>query len=236
MADGNHDPHPVNILAISDVQVAFIYSPTVAERFKTADLVVSCGDLPYYYLEYVISMLDKPLYYVNGNHQNQAEYSESSVRYSPWGAIPLHRRHLRWENKLLLTGIDGSLQYNYGPYQYTQGEMWAMTLLLVPGLLINKLRFGRYLDVFVTHAPPWKIHDKDDRPHRGIKAFRWFDSVFRPTYHLHGHIHVYRGDTITETLFGQTRVVNAYGYKELAFERPGEVAAPGRAPRAAAKE
>lgn len=210
----------MNILALGDKEVSFIYSPVVAERFKHIDLIISCGDLPYFYLEYVISMLNQPMYYVYGNHQNRVEFSEADTRYHPWGATQLHRRAVRGPGGLLMAGIDGSLQYNYGPYQYTQGEMWAMVLLLTPALLANKIRFGRYLDVFVTHAPPWKIHDMDDRPHTGIKAFRWLDQVFQPAYHLHGHIHVYRGDTVTETKLGNTQIINSYGYKELTIGLP----------------
>jgi len=88
-------------------------------------------------------------------------------------------------------------------------------LSLVPKLLLNRLRYGRYLDIFVSHAPPWGIHDRPDLPHQGIKAFRWFLKTFRPAYHFHGHVHVYRPDAITETRFHQTLVVNTYGYREM---------------------
>ena len=60
----------------------------------------------------------------------------------------------------------------------------------------------------------------EDLPHHGIKAFRWLIKVFKPTYHLHGHIHVYRNDISTITEFGETQVVNCYGYRELNFDLP----------------
>ena len=88
----------------------------------------------------------------------------------------------------------------------------------MPALLFNRIRHGRYLDVFVTHAPPWGIHDKSDRAHRGIKAFRWLLNAFQPRYHFHGHIHVYRPDTITETVFHNTRVLNTYGSLETELD------------------
>ncbi len=211
----------MKILAISDVEQSLIYSPLVVERYQDAKFVISCGDLPYYYLEYIISMLNVPLYYVHGNHQNTVEYSTGDDHAHPWGAISLHRRVRRGPGGVLLAGISGCLQYNFGPYQYSQTEMWYMVFGLVPALLLNKLRFGRYLDIFVTHAPAWNIHDMEDRPHHGIKAFRWLDQVFQPAYHLHGHIHVYRQDAITETSLGATRVVNAYGHKIIRFPAQG---------------
>ena len=52
----------MKILSISDVVIPFIYSAQVRSLFADVDLVVSCGDLPYTYLEYIISMLDIPLF------------------------------------------------------------------------------------------------------------------------------------------------------------------------------
>jgi Icc-related predicted phosphoesterase len=203
----------MKLLTLSDVEISFIYSPMIRERFKSIDLIISCGDLPYYYLEYIISTLNKPLYYVIGNHSNTVEETVAGPRSSPWGAINLNHSAHNY-NGLLLAGIEGSLRYNLGKGQYTQGEMWAWVLSLAPALLINKLRYGRYLDVFVTHAPPAGIHDMDDLPHRGIRAFRWLIHVFKPRYHFHGHIHVYRPDSVTETLLGTTRIINTYGFRE----------------------
>jgi Icc-related predicted phosphoesterase len=205
----------MKILAVSDIELGFIYNLQLAQRFKDVDMLISCGDLPYYYLEFMISMLDRPLYYVRGNHANKIEITTGGVRKSPWGAVNMHRRVMHTEEGLLLAGIEGCNRYNKGEHQYTQSEMWQMVLSMTPALLYNRIRYGRYLDIFISHAPPWGIHDKDDPPHHGIKAFRWLIRVFKPQYHLHGHIHVYQNNAITQTQFGATTVVNCYGYREL---------------------
>jgi uncharacterized protein len=207
----------MKILAVSDQEIPIIYSPSITERFKDIDLVIGCGDLPFYYLEYIISALNKPLYYVHGNHVSKLEIGENQQRAYPWGAINLQAHPQRDPSGLLLAGIEGSVNYNNGPYQYTQSEMWLMVYRMIPALLFNRLRYGRYLDIFVTHAPPWKIHDADDRPHTGIQAFRWFDHVFKPKYHLHGHIHILRQYHKAESLFEQTRILNACGYCTFDF-------------------
>jgi Icc-related predicted phosphoesterase len=98
---------------------------------------------------------------------------------------------------------------------YSQAEMWMHVFSLLPGLLLNRLRYGRYLDVFVTHAPPWGIHDAQDLPHQGIKAFLWLDRVFQPVYHLHGHTHLHHQTGRQETHLGKTRILNVYGYQQL---------------------
>jgi Icc-related predicted phosphoesterase len=210
----------MNILSVSDVVLNNIYSTQIKNRFSHVDLVISCGDLPYYYLEYIISTLNKPLYYVRGNHAHKVEHGISEKRTGPWGGIDVHRKCVRDpQSGLLIAGIEGSIRYNRKPsYQYTQFEMWVMVFKLVPRLVFNKLRWGRYLDIFISHAPPWQIQDRDDLPHQGVKAFRWLLKVFKPAAHLHGHIHIYDYITPRETQYQDTKVINTYGYREMKFE------------------
>ncbi len=210
----------MKLLALSDVELNFIYNPTVVARFHDCDLVIGCGDLPFYYLEYVVSMLNRRTYYVHGNHAYPTESTESGDKTGPWGAVNVHRRTVRDESGLLIAGIEGSVRYNEGPYQYTQSEMWEKVYRMAPWLLLNRIRYGRYLDVFISHAPPWQIHDDIDLPHHGIKAFRWLIEMFKPQVHLHGHIHVYRPGVVMETRYLATRVINAYGYRVIELNVP----------------
>ena len=55
-------PTGVRVLAISDEVEQLIYSDRIKERFAHVDLVLSCGDLPTYYLEFIVSSLNVPLY------------------------------------------------------------------------------------------------------------------------------------------------------------------------------
>ena len=203
----------VKILSLSDKQVDSVYSSRIKTRFADVDLILGCGDLAYYYLEYAVSMLNVPLYYVRGNHSNLVEHTSTGPKTHPHGGIDLHRKVVL-EQGLILAGVEGSLRYRQGPFQYTQTEMWSHVLRIVPSLIKNRARCGRYLDIFISHAPPWGIHDQPDLPHQGIKAFRWLLETFRPRYHFHGHIHVYRNDTQTVTNYQSTTVVNTYRFAE----------------------
>ncbi|MBI9048028.1 MAG: metallophosphoesterase family protein [Anaerolineaceae bacterium] len=202
----------MKILAVSDVELETIYSKQLTTRFKDIDAVISCGDLPFYYLEFIISSLSVPLYYVRGNH-HQKKLRSSHGDVERICGVDLHNKVYRDFNNKLFAGVEGSLRYNRGQQQYSQVEMWWNVFSLVPKLMINRLLYGRFLDVFVTHAPAWQIHDKKDLPHQGIKAFVWLDKVFKPRYHLHGHIHVYSQYTQTLTELGDTKILNTYGYK-----------------------
>jgi Icc-related predicted phosphoesterase len=203
----------VRILAISDEVDDRLYSPSVTRRYGPVDLILSCGD-PEHYLDYVASMLNAPLLGVRGNHDARPRADDQGERRCGSGMVELHARVVD-ERCLLIGGLDGSLRYNRGPYQYTEGQMREQVARMIPRLLANKVRYGRYLDVFVTHASPRGIHDQPDRCHQGFEVFRWFLRTFRPRYHLHGHIHVYDNRTPTETRYEDTLVLNAYRCRQL---------------------
>lgn len=210
----------MKILSLSDQVVPLIYSPVARQRFPQVDLIIGCGDLPYAYLEFVLTVLDAPLFFVRGNHDVFLEHiTENLSRTHPHGGVDLHRRSYHSAG-LLLAGVEGSLRYRPGAFQYSQEDMWMHVLSLVPRLLANRAAHGRYLDIFVTHAPPAGIHDRSDVPHRGIQAFRWVMKVFRPTLYFHGHVHLYRPDEPFDTQVGPTRLINTFGYREVQFAPP----------------
>lgn len=207
-------------LVVSDKVEPVLYSGAVCERVGDIDLILSCGDLPFYYIEFLVSMLNKPCYYVFGNHGREVEYQGGAWnrKTEPQGATNLHLRTYQ-EGPLLLAGLEGSIRYNNAPrYQYTDSEMWRNVAHLVPQLIYNRLRYGRWLDVLVAHSPPKGIHDEKDRAHQGFKSFLAFMRWFRPRYLLHGHIHLYRQNTVTRTLYHDTEVVNVYPYRILDLE------------------
>ena len=205
------------ILAVSDVESQYLYRAIGGEKFKDVGFTVSCGDLPYSYLEYIVSMSNKDLYYVKGNHALKTEFTENRQITEPEGARNLHLKSLRTREGIYLAGIEGSLLYNYGPHQYSQAQMWQMVFRLVPHLFMNFMHDNRYLDIFVSHAPPWKINDQEDLPHQGIKAFRWLLEVFHPRYHLHGHTHDYLNRSGIKTRYLDTDVINVSGYRIIDF-------------------
>ena len=200
----------MKILSVSDQIDPRIYSDKLKERHSDVAFVLSCGDLPNEYLEFIISGLNQPLYFIHGNHDRFKYVEQDQSQTHPLGADNLHGKIYR-EQGLLLAGVEGCILYNRKTkYQYTQGEMWSHVLRLVPGLLFNKLKYGRFLDIFVTHAPPRGVHEGADWTHQGIKAFRWLIDNFQPAYHFHGHIHIYRPDTVIETRIGKTLVINTF--------------------------
>jgi Icc-related predicted phosphoesterase len=212
----------MRVLAVSDKVEPILYSGVVNERIGPVDMILSCGDLPFYYIEYLTSVVNRPCYYVFGNHGREIEYQGGrwDAKHAPMGAVNLHKR-TACERGLLMAGLEGSIRYNLAPrYQYTEREMQLNIMQLIPALVENKLRYGRWLDVLVAHSPPRGIHDQSDPAHIGFEVFLRFMRWFRPRYLLHGHIHLYRMNVTTVTRYEATDVINVYPYRILDLE-PG---------------
>jgi Icc-related predicted phosphoesterase len=215
----------MRFLTISDEVVPAIYSLNIKDRFPEIQTVLSCGDLPPYYLEFIVTMLGVPCFYVQGNH-DKPEISDTGEEITePRGCISLEGRTVYHEG-WLLGGLGGSLRYNNEPgAQYTERQMLMRLWLLTPRLFFNRLRYGRYIDIMLTHAPPLGIHNGPDLPHRGFRALLLLMDRFSPRYLIHGHIHrSYGFSAVTETHYKRTIVLNTAGYRLLTIEPHGSTA------------
>ena len=97
----------MRILAVSDQPMDSLYNSDVRRRMGKIDLILGCGDLPYYYLEYLLTMLDAPLCYVHGNHDPLVEYSSAGgTKSAPEGTDNIDLRCVNM-NGLLVAGLEG---------------------------------------------------------------------------------------------------------------------------------
>lgn len=199
----------VNILALSDSVDERVYSEQFHKSYADVDLVLGCGDLPIYYLEFVADALNKPVLYVRGNHDTEAELSSDGQRRRvPRGGNLIDDRIANQDN-LLFLGLGGSIRYRPGAVQqFSETQMWLRIGRLLPRLLFTRLRHGRFVDVLVAHSPPRGIGDMRDRAHTGFKAFLTFMTWLKPRYFLHGHVEPGIVGGARETQFRETRVVN----------------------------
>ena len=207
----------MKILAVSDLVVDRLYSAQFAEHFRDVEIIVGCGDLPYEYLEFLVSALNVPLLYVPGNHDPQ--YDEQNPSAHANGCDLLDKCVTRVKG-LNLAGLGGSIRYKPDPpNQYTQTGMYLRLISFLPGLLRQRILTGRVLDIMIAHSPPHGTHDDDDPAHVGFLAFRDFIRIFKPRYFLHGHTQVYKSNLLSPaTQIGTTTVINVYPYRLLEVE------------------
>lgn len=208
----------IRLLAVTDEVDTRIYSPTIGERMNDVEMVISCGDLPASYLEFLCDAINKPVYYVLGNHAEElTRGGERGALRHPEGCIDLNFNVVEDRaSGMILAGLPGCLRYsNHEPVQYTEFQMTLRILRMAPRLLWNRLRKGRALDVLVTHAPPLGLNDGADHAHRGFNAMRRFIRWFHPAHQLHGHIHRYDRTQPNVVSYEGTTITNVFPYQRL---------------------
>jgi len=204
----------VKILAVSDEVVERLYSLCNNGHFGDVELIIGCGDLPYPYLENIVTFLNVPLIYVPGNHD--PTYSPEDPKSHVEGGSNLDRKLTRLKT-FLIGGLGGCIQYRPdGTNQYTQTEAYLRAFKMIPRMLLNRVNYGRYMDILITHSPPFGIHDDDTQAHTGLKAINWLLHFAKPRYHFHGHTHFYRRNLdASETIYRGTKIMNVHPYKLL---------------------
>ena len=60
----------MKVLVVSDVEDTLLYDHFRKERVAGVELIISCGDLKQDYLDFLMTMVNVPMIYVRGNHDD----------------------------------------------------------------------------------------------------------------------------------------------------------------------
>jgi predicted phosphodiesterase len=206
------------VLTVSDEVVEYLWTDRVQERVGEVDLVLAAGDLPFDYLDFLMSALNRPLVFVPGNHD--ADLSGYSSRRGMWLNNGFPARYPGPEGGtnadgtvveaagLRIAGLGGSIRYNDGPNQWTERQQARRASRLV------RAARRKPVDVLLTHSPPRKVGDREDPPHRGFECLHMVVDRLKPRVFVHGHIHPF-GQPVPDREMGETRVLNTVGYRIL---------------------
>jgi Icc-related predicted phosphoesterase len=206
----------MKILAVSDQIVDRLYSGGVKENHPDVKMIIGCGDLPYAYLEFLVTIFNVPMFYVPGNHDPKyGAAAESRAQ----GGTNLDEK-VFYLKGLLMAGLGGCIDYHPGsPNQYSQSDMYLRAYRLLPKILWSRMRYHRPLDLLVTHSPPAGIHDDEDPPHHGLHALNFLLRWAQPRYMLHGHTMYYHQNLKSHiTELGRTQIVNIYPFRIMDIE------------------
>ncbi|HYU92441.1 MAG TPA: metallophosphoesterase, partial [Actinomycetota bacterium] len=117
------------ILAVADEVDESLGGEALAQL--RPDLMLSAGDLPFDYLEYLVTVLNVPLLYVPGNHDPSLHSRREELAWppsielkdarDPVGPLGCTNVDGRIEDVagLRVAGLGGSIRYREGPNQYT---------------------------------------------------------------------------------------------------------------------
>lgn len=205
----------MKILLVADEESSYLWDYYQPGRLDGIDLILSCGDLKQEYLEFLVTMAGKPLYYVCGNHD------KGYINYPPEGCECLDDRLVDF-NGLRILGLGGCMRYNPGPFQYTEKEMSKR----IRRLRRRLRRTG--VDIVIAHAPPHGYGDAPDNAHKGFDCFVSLMDQYHPRYLIHGHVHQSYGYHLPRSFqYGQTTIMNAVGWHILEIDTPPVKAATG---------
>lgn len=209
------------ILAIADETSSALSVRRIREI--APDLVVSCGDLPFSYLDYVASAANKPLVYVPGNHDPSLKPDPhvigTAMRFrddwnqqrGPVGGTNLDGQIVE-DGGLTLAGLGGSIRYRPGDNQYSEGQMRLRVALLEAKWWLRRVRGSGRVDVLVTHSPPRDLGDMPDAAHRGFSSFRGLIERMQPQIVLHGHVHPHGFDK-PDRVHASSKIINVVPYR-----------------------
>ena len=190
----------MNLLLISDEEDKYLWDFYKPGRLKGIDLILSAGDLKAEYLSFLVTMANRPLLYVPGNHDG------SYAQRPPEGCQCVDGK-LVTVGGLRILGLGGSALYNGGPHQYTEKQMRRRI-----DRLRLKLALAGGVDIVLTHAPVRGFGDEDNMTHRGFEAFLPLLDKYKPRYLVHGHIHQRYGVNRPRCYqYNETTIVNATG-------------------------
>ena len=190
----------MKILLVSDEEDKYLWDFYKPGRLKDIDLILSAGDLKAEYLSFLVTMANRPLLYVPGNHDG------GYAQRPPDGCQCIDGK-LVTVGGLRILGLGGSALYNGGPHQYTEKQMRRRI-----HRLRLKLALAGGVDIVLTHAPVRGFGDENNVTHRGFEAFLPLLDKYRPRYLVHGHVHQRYGANRPRCYqYNETIIVNATG-------------------------
>ena len=206
----------MKILCVSDTTDSLAFSTVASDYCPDPSLIISAGDIPVESYDYLSTIYNCDTYYVYGNHclktfqkdmqkKNNSDYLPQFYGFNVDGKCIYNKK-----NNLLIAGLGGSMLYNGGQSQYSEQQMKKRITKLAASLRLNKAKYGRYLDILITHAPPFGIGDSEDLCHRGFKCFLSFIEKFSPEYLLHGHVHLPDSNAQRLHEYKGTKIINVY--------------------------
>ena len=191
----------MKILVVSDYESPSLWDYFSKEKVRDVDLIISCGDLKAVYLEFLVTMVNKPLLYVRGNHDEHYHIQ------APEGCDCIEDTLIEYHG-IRIGGLGGSMRYRDGTDQYTEKEMQKRVRKLK-----KKIRKAGGIDILVTHAPVYGYGDMEDLPHRGFCAFEDIIQTYHPRYLLYGHVHQTYGHFLRMIEYdAHTSLINGYEY------------------------
>ncbi len=173
------------ILVISDFE-NYPYFESNAEKLQDIDFIISSGDLSTAYLNDVQQMLNKPLFFLHGNHVKRT-FPHRKIKYIGNKTFNICG--------VIVSGIDGIEACNKKQIEKDVKKL---------------LKKNKKIDVLVTHCPTKGLGDGGGY-HAGSECFKEVYDKLTVKLHLYGHFHLNYGGT-RELNYNNVKLINCYDH------------------------
>lgn len=196
-----------NILAIADEEDEALWNGYNNKYLKQFDLIISAGDLKAEYLEYLVTITNKTLLYVHGNHDEK--YDEKP----PEGCICIDD-DVYVHDGIRILGLGGSFLYREnGKYMYSERQMERRIKKLK-----RKIKKLGGIDIVVAHAPIKGYGDLPDFAHQGFACFVKLVEDYHPKYFFFGHVHMrYNHNYVGYYKLNETQIINVSSKQSIIY-------------------
>ncbi len=183
----------MKVLVVADEESRSLTEYYAENNLGSIDLILSVGDLPYSYLETIRTNLQKPLFYVKGNHDTY-KTGLFDKEFIEWKSVEV--------SGIRIIGI--GCQHRNG-HILSEAEMYKKLKSLY-----QRNKSNSNVDIIISHYPAFGIGDGQDSTHQGYRAIRDFVEKTQPTYFVYGHNHLNYGRKPRMIESSKTTYVNAY--------------------------
>lgn len=192
----------MKILVISDKESEILTDFYSENNFEDISFVLSAGDLSYSYLQTIKSNLNKPLYYVQGNHDiHKPKFFDK--KYIEWKVkefcgIRILGIGCRKRNGQIMTEVEMTRKLNK---------------------LYKRIKSKERIDIVIAHYPARCVGDGQDKAHTGFLAIKEFVEKIKPIYFIYGHNHLNYGKGERIIRMNDIIFLNAYEKFVIEFEK-----------------
>ena len=192
----------MKILVISDKESEILTDFYSENNFEDISFVLSAGDLSYSYLQTIKSNLNKPLYYVQGNHDIHKPkfFDKENIEWKvgECGGIRILGIGCRKRNGQIMTDAEMTRRLNR---------------------VYQRIKSKGHIDIVIAHYPALGIGDGQDKAHTGFLAIKEFVEKIKPAYFVYGHNHLNYGKGDRVIRMNDIIFLNAYEKFVIEFER-----------------
>ncbi len=154
------------ILILSDYENSTFFKNN-ADALSEIEFIISCGDLSAEYLEDIFNLLQKPLFYLKGNHGSKIK--NRKIKYIGNKVFS--------QSGFVIAGVDGIWQRNSQNMIKTTEKI---------------MKYRGNIDILVSHSPCEGIGDGTNY-HKGAPCLNKILRAKNIRYHFYGHNHLNYG-------------------------------------------